>query len=120
MRIRQPGISPENIAIAVAVTMAAMAGMGGMKNVTGTSSAVAIVAVSPGTAPTNRPKSAANSITTQLYRANPSAAAGSQASLIAGSPCHALQHAPRQRHLQHLVEGVVDGQRAEHRHDDRT
>src|SRR6266850_6134903 len=58
MRIRQPGMSPEKIAIAVAVTIEAIAGTGGMKNVTGTSSAVAMVAVSPGTAPTNRPKSA--------------------------------------------------------------
>ena len=58
MRTRQPGISPEKIAMAVAVTMEAIAGTGGMKNVTGTSSAVAIVAVSPGTAPTNRPNAA--------------------------------------------------------------
>ena len=48
IRTRQPGMSPEKIAIAVAVTMEAIAGTGGMKNVTGTSSAVAIVAVSPG------------------------------------------------------------------------
>ena len=40
---------------AVAVTMAATAGTGGMKKVTGTSSAVAMVAVSPGIAPTNKP-----------------------------------------------------------------
>ena len=49
MRSRQPGMSPEKIAIAVAVTIAAIAGIGAMKNVTGTSSAVAIVAVRPGT-----------------------------------------------------------------------
>ena len=55
MRSRQPGMSPEKMAIAVAVTIAATAGTGGMKKVTGTSSAVAMVAVSPGTAPTNRP-----------------------------------------------------------------
>ena len=48
-------MSPEKIAIAVAVTIAAIAGIGAMKKVTGTSSAVAMVAVSPGTAPTNRP-----------------------------------------------------------------
>ena len=41
MRSRQPGMSPEKIAIAVAVTIAAIAGIGGMKNVTGTRSAVA-------------------------------------------------------------------------------
>ena len=55
MRISAPGMSPAKIAIAVAVTMAAIAGTGGMKNVTGTSSAVAMVAVRPGIAPTNRP-----------------------------------------------------------------
>ena len=55
-------MSPEKIAIAVAVTIAPIAGMGSMKNVTGTSSAVAIVAVSPGTAPTKRPNSDASSI----------------------------------------------------------
>ena len=55
MRSSALGMSPEKIAIAVAVTMAATAGTGGMKKVTGTSSAVAIVAVRPGIAPTNRP-----------------------------------------------------------------
>ena len=63
MRRKQLGMSPAKIAIAVAVTMDASAGTGGMKNVTGTRSAVAIVAVSPGTAPTNKPKSAEASIT---------------------------------------------------------
>ena len=48
MRSRQLGMSPAKIAIAVAVTIAATAGTGGMKKVTGTSSAVAIVAVRPG------------------------------------------------------------------------
>ena len=56
-------MSPEKIAIAVAVTIAAIAGMGGMKKVTGTSKAVAIVAVKPGTAPTKRPKMAEARIT---------------------------------------------------------
>jgi hypothetical protein len=41
-------MSPAKIAIAVAVTIAAMAGIGAMKNVIGTRSAVAIVAVRPG------------------------------------------------------------------------
>src|SRR6476659_786568 len=66
MRNRQPGMSPEKIAIAVAVTIAAIAGIGAMKKVTGTSSAVAIVAVSPGTAPTNRPNSDAPIMTSTL------------------------------------------------------
>ena len=55
MRRKQLGMSPAKIAIAVAVTIEAIAGTGGMKKVTGTSSAVAIVAVRPGTAPTKRP-----------------------------------------------------------------
>src|SRR6476619_1814410 len=70
IRNRHPGTSPANIAIAVADTMAAMAGIGAMKNVTGTSSAVAIVAVKPGTAPTKRPNSDAASITHRLYGSN--------------------------------------------------
>src|SRR6476646_7004468 len=63
-------MSPEKIAIAVAVTIAAMAGIGAMKNVTGTSNAVAIVAVSPGTAPTNNPNNDAANITHRLYGSN--------------------------------------------------
>ena len=55
MRSSAPGMSPAKIAIADAVTIAATAGTGGMKNVIGTSSAVAMVAVSPGMQPTNRP-----------------------------------------------------------------
>ncbi len=63
MRSSALGMSPEKMAIAVAVTMAATAGTGGMKKVTGTSSAVAMVAVSPGIAPTNRPYSADSAMT---------------------------------------------------------
>src|SRR3546814_2061756 len=51
-------MSPAKIAMAVAVTIEASAGTGSMKKVSGTSRAVAMVAVSPGTAPTNRPNSA--------------------------------------------------------------
>ena len=51
-------MSPAKIAMAVAVTMAAIAGTGSMKKVIGTRSAVAIVAVRPGIAPTNMPKQA--------------------------------------------------------------
>ena len=101
MRIRQPGMSPEKIAIAVAVTIAAIAGIGAMKNVTGTSSAVAIVAVSPGTAPTNSPNSDAASITHRLYGSNTIAEGLRQllsASIAAGSERDALKHAPGQRH----------------------
>ena len=109
-------MSPEKIAIAVAVTIAAMAGIGAMKNVTGTSSAVAIVAVRPGTAPTNRPNSDAASITTMLYGSNtmreslrPGAAHPRRLPRrLRPLPCDPLQHAPRQRHLEQLVERVVD------------
>jgi hypothetical protein len=72
MRSRQLGISPAKIAIAVAVTMQAIAGTGGMKKVTGTSSAVAMVAVSPGTAPTKRPNTAEPRITHNTYQSNTS------------------------------------------------
>jgi hypothetical protein len=54
------------MAIAVAVTMAATAGIGGMKKVTGTSKAVAMVAVKPGTDPTNNPYKEASTITIKV------------------------------------------------------
>jgi hypothetical protein len=65
MRSKAPGISPAKIAIALAVTITAIAGMGGMKNVTGTSRAVAIVAVRPGIAPTNSPNADARQISSR-------------------------------------------------------
>jgi hypothetical protein len=46
--------------------MAATAGIGGMKKVTGTSKAVAMVAVRPGTDPTNNPYKEANTITIKV------------------------------------------------------
>jgi hypothetical protein len=48
-------MSPAKIAIASIVTIAANAGTGSMKNVTGTSRATAILAVRPGMAPINSP-----------------------------------------------------------------
>ena len=66
MRTRAPGRSPAKIAMAVAVTIAAIAGCGAMKKVTGTSSAVAMVAVRPGMPPTKRPKTPAHTITSRL------------------------------------------------------
>src|SRR3954453_11424774 len=86
MRRRQPGMSPEKIAIAVAVTIAAIAGLGAMQKVTGTSSAVAIVAVRPGTAPTNSPNNDAPSITTMLCGSKTSANACAQAALTGRPP----------------------------------
>src|SRR5512134_1781352 len=99
MRSRQLGMSPAKIAIAVAVTIEAIAGTGSMKNVTGTSSAVAMVAVSPGTAPTNRPNAADARITQSTYGSNTSANA---------SKSILLQQSPRERNAQHLVEGKMD------------
>ncbi len=110
-------MSPEKIAIAVAVTMAAIAGIGAMKKVTGTSSAVAIVAVNPGTAPTKSPNSEAASITTMLYGSSTSEKACAQGPLIASCPLYAsspqdgLQQSPRQRNPEQLVERGMDDQR---------
>ena len=63
MRNNAPGMSPEKIAIAVAVTIAATAGTGAMKKVIGTNNAVAMVAVNPGIQPTNNPNRAEQKIT---------------------------------------------------------
>src|SRR5213075_781881 len=116
MRSRQLGMSPAKIAIAVAVTIEAIAGTGGMKNVTGTRSAVAMVAVSPGTAPTKSPKMAEARITHRTYGSNTSANACARTlavkgrSLLCGSERPPLEHAPRQRHPQELVEREMDHQ----------
>src|SRR6266545_3065367 len=75
MRSIAAGMSPAKIAMAVAVTMAPRAGTGGMKNVTGTSNAVAMVAVKPGIAPTKMPNADDARIT---HRTN-----GSKTSLVA-------------------------------------
>src|SRR5688572_26570749 len=99
MRSRQLGMSPAKIAIAVAVTIEAIAGTGSMKKVTGTSSAVAIVAVKPGTAPTKRPNAADARITHSTYGVNTSASA---------SKSILLQESPGQRDAQHLVERKMD------------
>ena len=66
IRTSAPGRSPAKMAMAVVATMAASAGTGSMKKVTGTSSAVAMVAVSPGMAPTNRPKAEATTMTNRV------------------------------------------------------
>src|SRR2546429_9961235 len=97
MRSRQLGMSPAKIAMAVAVTIEAIAGTGGMKKVTGTSSAVAMVAVSPGTAPTKRPKSAEAKMTQSTYGSNTRASAPTSVATLVDD---ALQHAPGQRDAQ--------------------
>src|SRR5690606_9955345 len=55
MRRSAPGTSPAKIAMAEQATMAPTAATGSMKKVSGTSIAVAMVAVRPGTAPTKSP-----------------------------------------------------------------
>src|SRR5687767_7583007 len=102
MRSRQLGMSPAKIAIAVAVTIEAIAGTGSMKKVTGARSAVAIVAVRPGTAPTNSPNAADARITHRTYGVNTSASA---------SKSILLQQSPRQRNAQQLVERQMDRHR---------
>src|SRR5688572_24261905 len=114
MRRKQLGMSPAKIAMAVAVTIEAIAGTGGMKKVTGTSSAVAIVAVRPGTAPTNRPNRAEAKITHSTYGSKTSANAAVKVSMALEG--ETLQHAPRQGDAQQLVEGEMDQQRSGDRH----
>ena len=63
MRSSVPEMSPAKIAMALAAMIAPIAGTGSMKKVIGTSSAVAIVAVSPGSAPTTRPNTDASRMT---------------------------------------------------------
>src|SRR3954462_9556651 len=116
MRRRQLGMSPAKIAIAAAVTIEAIPGTGAMKKVTSTSSAVAIVAVSPGTAPTKRPNSAEAKITQRTYGSKTSASAARSVATLVND---ALQHAPRQGNSQQLIEGQVDGDRGEHGNRDR-
>src|SRR5258706_1131344 len=119
MRRKQLGISPAKIAMAVAVTIEAIAGTGGMKNVTGTRSAVAMVAVSPGRAPTKGPKSAEAKMTQSTYGSNTSPNAAMTFAMRLER--EALQHAPRQGNAQQLVEGEMDQDRREDRdrHRDR-
>ena len=63
MRSSVPEMSPAKIAMALAAMIAPIAGTGSMKKVIGTSSAVAIVAVRPGSAPTTRPNTDASRMT---------------------------------------------------------
>ena len=83
MRSSAPGMSPAKMAMATVVTIAAIAGTGSMKKVNGTSSAVAIVAVSPGTEPTKSPNRAASSITPSTSGASTRAKACSMTSTTA-------------------------------------
>src|SRR4051812_32549250 len=105
-------MSPEKIAIAVAVTMAATAGTGGMKKAMGTSRAVAIVAVRPGMAPTKSPKSAEHRITSRTYGSKTRPIACESTAQVMRLPREGQQHAPGKRHAQALIEDQVDDQRS--------
>src|SRR5688500_16065083 len=113
MRSRQLGMSPAKIAMAVAVTMEAIAGTGSMKKVTGTSRAVAMVAVRPGTAPTNRPNAADARMTHKTYGSKTCARACARTDPVTlERPL--LEQPPRERDAQQFVEGKMDRQRAHH------
>src|SRR5580765_7841860 len=102
-------MSPAKIAIAVALTIAPSAGTGGMKNVMGTSSAVAMVAVRPGIAPTNMPKADDARITHRTNGSKTSLTAATITSMPASQDC--VQQAARQRHAQHGGKKPMDGDR---------
>src|SRR3546814_1429183 len=106
MRSKAPGISPAKIAIAVQLTIAAIAGTGCMKKVTGTSKAVAIVAESPGMAPTKRPKTDERAMTHSTSGCRIRSKAASNA--VIASPQIGRQRTARQRHQQQAREQKPD------------
>src|SRR5215213_4027369 len=117
MRSSVPGMSPAKIAMAERVTIAPTAGTGSMKNVTGTSSAIAIVAVRPGMAPNTSPNKAAMRIVTSTagWKTRPKAV---PIALMAASRSWP-QEAEGQGHAQKPHEGLLDQQRREDRHGGR-
>src|SRR5215203_474867 len=109
MRSIAAGMSPAKIAMAVAVTMAPRAGTGSMKNVTGTRSAVAIVAVSPGMAPTNIPNAADAAMTHSTLNWKTRPKAKTIASMVAPPLQNVVEPAARQGHAHGGSEEPVDG-----------
>src|SRR5215212_11036341 len=107
MRSIAAGMSPAKIAMAVAATIAPSAGTGGMKNVIGTRSAVAIVAVNPGMAPTKIPNADDATITHKTYGSKIRRAASSRGPTGAASH-DGGQPAARQRHAQQRSEEILD------------
>src|SRR5215208_2823815 len=110
MRSIAAGMSPAKIAIAVAVTIAPSAGTGDMKKVTGTRSAVAIVAVRPGIAPTNMPKAADAKITQMTKGSKTRPSAVTKASMAA-SLKDRIEPAAGQRHAHQVRKEVLDQDR---------
>ena len=101
------------MAMATAVTMAEIAGTGSMKKVIGTSSATAMVAVNPGTAPTNSPNAAVPSDHREHLGFEHQVQGLHHGVHGSGLPGVLFQHAPGERHVQKLIEQDVD----EHRRD---
>jgi len=93
--IRQPGISPEKIAIAVAEQMAAIAGIGAMKKRHRYQQCRGHIAVSPGNRANKEPEERRHDHDQKLYGSNTSAKACAQALLIAifFHPDNATHHA---------------------------
>jgi hypothetical protein len=110
-------MSPAKIAMAAQVTMAPTAGIGSMKKVTGTSSAIAMVAVRPGTAPTNMPNMAAKKTVSRTSHWKTSSKACSSA-FIASPPADGSENAPGKRHVEQAAEDVEDAERGDPGDDD--
>src|SRR5690625_771659 len=83
MRRSAPGISPAKIAMAEQATIAPTAATGSMKKVSGTSIAVAMVAVRPGTAPTKSPNIEAATTASKTFQLATRPAACSMMSITA-------------------------------------
>src|SRR5688500_16115720 len=116
MRRSVAGMSPAKMAIAEQATIAPTAGTGSMKKVTGTRSAIAIVAVRPGIAPTNSPKIDAPRIVTMTSHWKTSPKACSIAFIA--SPPHRCEQPPRQGHVELIHEEVMDCEGYRDRQDD--
>ena len=121
MRSRAPGRSPAKIAMAVTATIEARAGTGSMKKVTGTRSAVAIVAESPGIAPMKRPKAPARAMTVRTYgsRINWKACANTCMEVMTVSAERSekgvvFENSPGQRYAEEMTEYVMDGACRDH------
>src|SRR5690606_40843134 len=109
MRSRAPGRSPAKMAMATAVAIAASAATGGRKNVTGTSSATATVADTPGMAPVKRPNRQARKMTSRTSKVKTSSNAAARFCIMRLQP--AAQKTRGQRHAQRIDEHELERQR---------
>src|SRR5690606_19209449 len=115
MRSNALGMSPAKIAMADMVMIAAIAGTGSRKNVKGTSSAAARVAVMPGREPMTRPKIADRRTTRRVV----GSATRSSALSMSCSISEPLDQAVGQLDQQDLLEQSPQGERGEHAGEDR-